>query len=442
MPYQNEKDTKSPNMVNMLMDSVGGNTAQTKGTPKILSIEELEGQLTSPSVPAQQVQVKMTNLKIEEPENDDDFFNEGEDGFENQFAICKENKDATSDDDDDIAFADVDIEQLKKKGSTSALPDKKISSSSVKQEEKEEKIQEKTVKEEIDLKIISVEEIEEKQKQKTDEVEPPIENPPKIPQQLSQSIEINDVSQFSNMNNLNNVSAMTTAVNQQYQYQKELLQKQKELQTQQIINQLNQEEIKNVILHNPELMHQYNLNASHYNFGNHSPDFDLNPFEVLLKDDPTSQWFYRDPQGMIQGPFTCFDMNTWYTQGYFSEDLEISMDYQNFFRLSDLRMYIHNSAQANQPDEHYHHQAHPSQMQGYENMSAGHQMNYGNMYGQPSPNAAYSPYSHGYANATPYSSYAPDHSAYGSGSDHQSYYHVNHMANGGHQNYGPYYGHQ
>ena len=63
-----------------------------------------------------------------------------------------------------------------------------------------------------------------------------------------------------------------------------------------------------------------------------------NPFDNILKQNSTSHWFYKDPSGQIRGAFTTFDMHTWYNEGYFNEDLEISLDYQHFFKIKELRV--------------------------------------------------------------------------------------------------------
>ncbi|CAG0908241.1 unnamed protein product, partial [Cyprideis torosa] len=36
-----------------------------------------------------------------------------------------------------------------------------------------------------------------------------------------------------------------------------------------------------------------------------------------------TQWFYKDPQGEIQGPFSSLDMNEWYNGGFFQNSLLI-----------------------------------------------------------------------------------------------------------------------
>jgi len=119
------------------------------------------------------------------------------------------------------------------------------------------------------------------------------------------------------------------------------VQNQNEIQTQHMIEQLNQEEIKKTIMQNPNAMYQYQqemlYNEMSQNIKNLAPEPETNPFELILRDNPTSQWLYKDPQGFVRGPFSCFDMYTWHNEGYFSEDLELSLDGTNFFRLCDLR---------------------------------------------------------------------------------------------------------
>ncbi|KAJ3191065.1 proteasome core particle subunit beta 2 [Irineochytrium annulatum] len=41
---------------------------------------------------------------------------------------------------------------------------------------------------------------------------------------------------------------------------------------------------------------------------------------------PITNWFYRDPSGSIQGPFSTDQMQDWYGKSYFSEDLPIKRD--------------------------------------------------------------------------------------------------------------------
>jgi hypothetical protein len=42
-------------------------------------------------------------------------------------------------------------------------------------------------------------------------------------------------------------------------------------------------------------------------------------------------WFYRDPQGSVQGPFTTQEMGLWYTQGYFSGKLLLRRECDKLF---------------------------------------------------------------------------------------------------------------
>eukprot|EP01121_Diplochlamys_sp_Union-15-3_P008771 TRINITY_DN2345_c0_g1_i1.p1 TRINITY_DN2345_c0_g1~~TRINITY_DN2345_c0_g1_i1.p1 ORF type:complete len:128 (+),score=13.69 TRINITY_DN2345_c0_g1_i1:712-1095(+) len=49
-------------------------------------------------------------------------------------------------------------------------------------------------------------------------------------------------------------------------------------------------------------------------------------FENTLNDNDYGgvTWYYKDPQGQIQGPFTPADMNQWLIHGFFPSDLFVS----------------------------------------------------------------------------------------------------------------------
>ncbi|KAJ1923317.1 kinesin-like protein [Tieghemiomyces parasiticus] len=44
-----------------------------------------------------------------------------------------------------------------------------------------------------------------------------------------------------------------------------------------------------------------------------------------------AQWYYRDPQGAIQGPFSADDMQEWYAAGFFTPDLLVRRDAESNF---------------------------------------------------------------------------------------------------------------
>lgn len=46
---------------------------------------------------------------------------------------------------------------------------------------------------------------------------------------------------------------------------------------------------------------------------------------------PLIEWFYRDPQGDTQGPFSSNDMSEWYKAGYFQENLMVRRSIDNTF---------------------------------------------------------------------------------------------------------------
>ena len=91
---------------------------------------------------------------------------------------------------------------------------------------------------------------------------------------------------------------------------------QEEIKQQYLINQINQDEIKTAMMKNVKLKNQYQKTQSSKSFMQYipTPDPETNPFESFLKKDmdsyaympnsPTSQWYYKDPQGCIRGPFS------------------------------------------------------------------------------------------------------------------------------------------
>jgi hypothetical protein len=44
-----------------------------------------------------------------------------------------------------------------------------------------------------------------------------------------------------------------------------------------------------------------------------------------------SRWYYKDPNGRVQGPFTQHQMAEWYDFGYFQDDLEIAFGENSMF---------------------------------------------------------------------------------------------------------------
>lgn len=150
------------------------------------------------------------------------------------------------------------------------------------------------------------------------------------------------------------------------------------------------------MMKNANLMNQYQSqpDMSAYSFQSHSPEIEANPFENMLTNSPTSQWFYKDPQGYVRGPFSCFDMYTWHSQGYFDEELELSLNCQHFFTLKDLRALNQGSHSHSVQQKQYANQYYPQMpqnvgyMQGYGMMTL-EQMSYYQMqaYSQQYPYA-------------------------------------------------------
>ncbi|WRT69040.1 uncharacterized protein IL334_006023 [Kwoniella shivajii] len=58
------------------------------------------------------------------------------------------------------------------------------------------------------------------------------------------------------------------------------------------------------------------------------------------------EWFYRDPNGQEQGPFTGTQMHDWYSHSYFTDDLPLRRALENTFRpLSELKTATGNAVQ-------------------------------------------------------------------------------------------------
>jgi len=52
---------------------------------------------------------------------------------------------------------------------------------------------------------------------------------------------------------------------------------------------------------------------------------------------PETDWFYRDPEGLVHGPYTKKMMQAWSSGGYFSPDLELKVGKdRTFAKLKDL----------------------------------------------------------------------------------------------------------
>ncbi|KAI0243819.1 kinesin-like protein [Massospora cicadina] len=59
--------------------------------------------------------------------------------------------------------------------------------------------------------------------------------------------------------------------------------------------------------------------------------FDINNPEAPVGPSKVSNWFYKDPTGTIQGPFSGFDMHEWYKLGYFTGDLLVRREEDSSF---------------------------------------------------------------------------------------------------------------
>lgn len=423
----------SDNMAGMLMSTVNQHNPNSKVPTKVFSVEEIETNLTtttSPTPNSATVEKKFRNLNIgESSKQNEDFFNDEID--ENEFAICKENtEDATTGNDTKVPdFAKVDVSKIKQideiesslKASTGAQNDAALEQKAQAPEEISEKPSSSN--------IVSAEDLE---KLHISHLSVPIE----ATHETENMAEVEGEGEAPSEDQMSGLHYSFQYQGNQSQY----MNQQNDIQTQQMVQQLNQEEVQKVMLQNPSVMYQYQQEVMNHS-NSHSPDMEVNPFENMLRENPTTQWFYKDPQGFVRGPFTCFDMYTWHSEGYFSEDLELSLDYANFFRLRDLRMYI--MGQNQQPAY--------SGAQGYgsQTSSPGYVSHSPEMYSQYYPQSQMPAY---YAQ-TSYGQYGQSQQAYAPSSpDYQQdyarqayYYHANQMAGSGSQphEYGHgYYGHQ
>lgn len=47
-------------------------------------------------------------------------------------------------------------------------------------------------------------------------------------------------------------------------------------------------------------------------------------------------WFYQDPQGIVQGPFTAQEMAEWFSAGYFTMTLLVKQGRDNTFQVCSV----------------------------------------------------------------------------------------------------------
>jgi hypothetical protein len=376
-------------------------------------IQTVNGKPSCPQMKKQNNPVEPQIISVEQIENNtvgegkpSSFFND-KDEEENQLAICKENIDAGSEIIDEILTEhnEIDASQITKVEDIEAiaLPPPII---------EEEIIQEEELVE--PMHIISIEEIEKKQM---------IGQPSHFSAPMNQ-----DTSHYQNQNRY----SPPTQMQQMQQY----MMMQNEIETQKMIEKLNQEEIQKVMMQNS------NLTMGTQNMNNANSAHNINPFEPILRDNPTSTWLYKDPQGFVRGPFTCFDMYTWHNEGYFSEDLELSIDNMNFFTLGDLRAvnYRNNSVNTSvdQSYANYQQPSYQGMIYGEEKFHQG-MSQHPQMHGQMNPGMVYPQYS-GHPSQMSYAAHNQE-PVYEQTQPHTSYSYANPMAK---DNYGfnPYYGHQ
>lgn len=274
-----------------------------------------------------------SNIFVEEKKGNEElkeneiFFN---DEMDNHLRLSKENKDLGLKEEPVVdEIGDIDYSKIIK------IED--IESNLIEnREETKETSEGEEVKNEV---VISAEDLERKQIEQVQTKEEVENNEGNTDKNIPSSLSKEDSPPFipQSVQNSYSESQNSLQISQMQQY----LQAQNDIQTQQMIEQLNQEEIKKTIMQNPNAMFQYQqemmCNEMNQNIKKFSREVETNPFEIILRDNPTSQWLYKDPQGFVRGPFSCFDMYTWHNEGYFNENLELSLDGINFFRLGDLR---------------------------------------------------------------------------------------------------------
>lgn len=97
------------------------------------------------------------------------------------------------------------------------------------------------------------------------------------------------------------------------------------------------EDIEKLIMDDDQLCNESDeaLSTSHL----HGRDVHKHPSDEVLADKTKEidRWFYLDPQGKVQGPFTATEMLEWYRAGYFDETLNVRrvVD-RDFIELGDL----------------------------------------------------------------------------------------------------------
>lgn len=421
------------NMASMLMSTVNQHNPNSKIPTKVFSVEEIETNLpTTPNIliNSATVQNKFRNLTIGESDNqNEDFFND--ENNENELAVCKENIEGTivEDDNEVPEFSKIDVSKIKQIDEIEASLKVKTDFEDEERPEQLNEIPEGVSHKFDSSKIVSAEDLE-KQHLQTQIV---------LNENTLETENIADVEGEGETPNQDQMSGLHYSF--QYQgNQPQYIDQQNDIQTQQMVQQLNQEEIKKVMLQNPSVMYQYQQDITNYS-SSHSPDIEINPFQNMLKENPTAQWFYKDPQGFVQGPFTCFDMYTWHNEGYFSEDLELSLDCASFFRLRDLRHFVLGQSQ---PPVYPGGQVYSNPNSSPSYISHSPEM-YPQYYPQPHMPAYYAQANYGQYGQSQ-QAYAPSSPDYQQDYARQAYYyHANQMAGSGTmpQEYGHgYYGHQ
>jgi len=69
--------------------------------------------------------------------------------------------------------------------------------------------------------------------------------------------------------------------------------------------------------HNYQQQQQAHLDQMHF------PQPQQQTIKAILQQQPTDEWYYRDPQGEVQGPFPPQQMSEWLNAGYFSKSLNV-----------------------------------------------------------------------------------------------------------------------
>lgn len=72
-----------------------------------------------------------------------------------------------------------------------------------------------------------------------------------------------------------------------------------------------------------------------------------------------SSWYYKDPNGFVQGPFSQIQMAQWFEHGYFADDLEIAFGKNSMFLPLHEYKHMHLKQSGLSPPQYYPPQHYP-----------------------------------------------------------------------------------